>query len=155
VSSATGKPDADSLFNAHLARDFPRVARNIVTATRETVCRLIFIRSMDVYDEVLGQKYSSVLDPDRDVAQIIEASDRDYTILRPAWFTHADEIDYETTQTGEPFKGGVVSCKSVAALVVMLATTPGIEVRRSLGVSRPERPQHGVTRRGNRATRTR
>ncbi|MCY7939622.1 NAD(P)H-binding protein [Bacillus inaquosorum] len=29
--------------------------------------------------------------------EIIEASDLDYTILRPAWFTNKDEIDYETT----------------------------------------------------------
>jgi hypothetical protein len=39
---------------------------------------------------------------------------------------------------GVPFKGGVVSRKSVASLVVKLAMTPNLEVRRSLGVSRPE-----------------
>jgi uncharacterized protein YbjT (DUF2867 family) len=60
------------------------------------------------------------------------------TVLRPAWFTSADEVDYETTQKGEPFKGGVVSRKSVAALVVKLATSPQLEVRHSLGVSKPE-----------------
>jgi hypothetical protein len=60
------------------------------------------------------------------------------TILRPAWFTDAEEIDYETTQKGEPFRGGIVSRKSVAALVVKLATSPGLEVGHSLGVSKPE-----------------
>jgi hypothetical protein len=50
-----------------------------------------------------------------------------------------NEIDYETTQKGEPFKGHEVSRKSVAALVVKLATSPELEVRRSLGVNKPLR----------------
>jgi uncharacterized protein YbjT (DUF2867 family) len=93
---------------------------------------------MGIYDEVPGQKYNSVLDPYRRSAKVVEDSDLDYTILRPAWFTDADEIDYETTQKGEPFRGGVVSRESVAALVVKLAQSPHSEIRRSLGVSKPE-----------------
>jgi uncharacterized protein YbjT (DUF2867 family) len=92
---------------------------------------------MGIYGEVPGQKYSRVLDPYRDSAAIIEASDLDWTILRPGWFTNGDEIDYETTQKGEPFRGHDVSRKSVASLVVKLATTPGLEVRKSLGVNKP------------------
>jgi uncharacterized protein YbjT (DUF2867 family) len=76
---------------------------------------------LGIYDEVPGEKYRSILDPYRKSTEIIEASDLDYTILRPAWFTNKDEIDYETTQKGEPFKGSVISRKSVADLVVKLA----------------------------------
>lgn len=124
---------------ANLAGDLERMARAIVKAMNEAgVRRLIFISSMGIYDEVPGQRYSSVLDPYRNAAAVIEASNLDYTILRPAWFTGADEIDYETTQKGEPFKGGVVSRKSVASLVVRLAESPTMEVRHSLGVSKPE-----------------
>jgi uncharacterized protein YbjT (DUF2867 family) len=124
---------------ANLAGDLERQARSIVKAMDETgVRRLIFISSMGIYDEVPGEKHGSILDPYRKSARIIEASDLDYTILRPAWFTEADEIDYETTQKGEPFKGSVVSRKSVAALVVKLAESPELEVRRSLGVSKAE-----------------
>jgi uncharacterized protein YbjT (DUF2867 family) len=61
----------------------------------------------------------------------------DYTILRPAWLNNKDEIDYETTQKGEPFKGSVVSRKNVADLVVKLAESPHLEVRCSLGVNKP------------------
>lgn len=67
--------------------------------------RLIFINSMGIYGEVPGERYTSVLDPYRDSAAVIEASDLDYTILRPGWFTHDDEVAYQTTQKGEPFKG--------------------------------------------------
>lgn len=123
---------------ANLAGDLERQARSIVKAMDETgIRRLIFISSMGIYDEVPGEKHGSILDPYRKSARIIEASDLDYTILRPAWFTEADEIDYETTQKGEPFKGSVVSRKSVAALVVKLAESPELEVRRSLGLSKP------------------
>jgi len=124
---------------ANLAGDLERMAKNIVKAMDETgLRRLIFISSMGIYDEVPGQKYRSVLDPYRDAAKVIEASDLDYTILRPAWFTDADEIDYETTQKGDPFRGGVVSRKSLADLIVKLAQSPDLEVRHSLGVSKPE-----------------
>ncbi|MBA2876254.1 SDR family oxidoreductase [Thermaerobacillus caldiproteolyticus] len=124
---------------ANLAGNLEQMAKNIVEAMNATgVKRLIWISSMGIYDEVPGEKYGSILDPYRKSAAIIEASDLDYTILRPAWFTNQDEIDYETTQKGEPFKGSVVSRKSVADLVVKLAVTPGMEVRRSLGVNKPE-----------------
>ncbi len=139
----TGKLDAAMLGQdvvyANLAGDLARMARAIVAAMKLTgVHRLIFISSMGIYGEVPGEKYRSVLDPYRDAARIIEASDLDYTILRPAWFTDDDEIDYETTQKGEPFKGRVVSRKSVAALVVRLAQSPEFELRHSLGVSKPK-----------------
>ena len=124
---------------ANLAGELVPMARSVVTAMRDAgVRRLIWISSMGIYDEVPGQRYSSVLDPYRDSARVIEESDLDYTIVRPAWFTEADEINYEITQKGEPFRGGVVSRKSVAALVVRLVESPGLEVRRSLGVSKPE-----------------
>jgi len=60
----------------------------------------------------------------------------DYTILRPGWFTHDEGIDYQITQKGEPFKGHSVSLNSLSDLIVKLAVSPTMEVRRSLGVSR-------------------
>lgn len=123
---------------ANLAGQLEQQARNIVTAMKSTgVNRLIFISSMGIYDEVPGEKYGSILEPYRKSAAIIESSALDYTILRPAWLNDRDEIDYETTQKGEPFKGSVVSRKSVADLVVKLAETPNLHIRCSLGVSKP------------------
>jgi hypothetical protein len=45
-----------------------------------------------IYNEVPGEKYGSVLEPYRKSAAIIEASDLDYTILRPAWFTNKRQL---------------------------------------------------------------
>ena len=68
---------------------------------------------------------------------MVEASGLDYTILRPAWLTNADEVAYEVTRKGEPFKGTEVSRKSVAALVADIATSPGLWSRANLGVNKP------------------
>ena len=122
---------------ANLAGQLEEQARCIVKAMEETgVKRLIFISSMGIYEEVPAERYRSVLDPYRNAARIIEASRLDYTIIRPAWLNNHDEIDYGTTHKGEPFKNAseVVSRKSVADLVVKLATTPNLEIRGSLGV---------------------
>ncbi len=126
----------DSVY-ANLAGQMEQQARNIVKAMdAKGVKRLIFVSSMGIYGEIPGERYRSILDPYRDSARVIEASDLDYTILRPTWLSDRDEIDYGTTQKGEPFANpsGIVSRKSVADLVVKLATTPDLEVRRSLGV---------------------
>lgn len=50
----------------------------------------------------------------------IETSGLEYTILRPACFTAADEVDYETTRKGEPEKGSVISQKSLATFITTI-----------------------------------
>lgn len=122
---------------ANLSGDMKPQAECIVQAMHATdLERLIFVSSMGIYGEVPGERYRSVQDPYRDSAAVVEASDLEYTILRPAWFTHDEEVEYRITQKGEPFVGHEVSLNSVSDLIVKLATTPGMETRRSLGVSR-------------------
>jgi uncharacterized protein YbjT (DUF2867 family) len=121
---------------ANLAGAMKRQAEHIVEAMHATgLRRLIFISSMGIYGEVPGESYGSVLDPYRESAAVIEASDIDYTILRPGWFTRDDAVSYRLTQKGEPFQGHDVSLNSVSDIIVKLALTPGLHVRRSLGVS--------------------
>ena len=123
---------------ANLAGAMADQARVIVDAMRATgLKRLLFVSSMGIYGEVSGEKHRSILDPYRDSAAVIEASPLDYTILRPGWFTTDDEVDYRITQKGEPFIGHDVSLNSVSDLIVKLALSPTMEVRRSLGVSQP------------------
>lgn len=122
---------------ANLSGSMEEQARLIVeTMKKAGVKRLIFVSSMGIYDEIPRQSWNSSLGPYRKSAEVIESSDLDYTVLRPAWLNDENEIDYGTTQKGERFKNpsGVVSRKSVADLVVKLATTPGFGVRQSLGV---------------------
>lgn len=121
---------------ANLSGDMARQARSIIDAMQAVgLKRLIYISSMGIYGEVPGEKYRSILDPYRDSAALIEASDLDYTILRPGWFTREPEGPYTITQKGEPFRGHDISLDSLSGLIVKVATTPGLFVSNSIGVS--------------------
>ncbi|WP_125706582.1 SDR family oxidoreductase [Lacticaseibacillus daqingensis] len=110
------------------------------------VRRLIWISTLGIYDEVPGafgrwnhqQLDGGYLEPYAAAAQVIEASDLAYTIIRPAWLSNRDLVSYELTQKGEPFKGTEVSRKSIADLVVRLINHPEQAVRHSLGVNQPD-----------------
>lgn len=122
---------------ANLAGALEQQAQTIVRTMKASgIKRLIFVSSMGIYDEIPGERHGSILDPYRNAARIIEASTLDFTILRPAWLDNNDDIAYATTRKGEPFKNAssTVSRKSVADLVVRLATTPGLESHESLGI---------------------
>jgi hypothetical protein len=93
------------------------------------------LRSMGIYGEVPSEKYRSVFDPYRQSEVLIEASDLDYTILRPGWFTREPEVPFQITQKGEPLQGHDISLDSLSTLIVRIAKTPGLYVRSSIGVS--------------------
>lgn len=122
------------------------LARAVVTGMEANhLRRLIWISTLGIYDEVPGafgrwnheQLDGGYLETYAAAAKVIEASGLDWTILRPAWLTDKDEIDYETTRKGEPFRGTEVSRRSVADLVVRLATGRAEGIRESLGVDKP------------------
>lgn len=125
--------------------DIDAQAANIVKAMNAAkVKRLIFVASLGIYDEVPGKfgawnrrQIAAYLPPFRRAADVIEASALDYTILRPAWLTDKDEVDYETTGRNEPFKGTEVSRKSVAALIAKIIESPRLDSRSNLGVNKP------------------
>jgi uncharacterized protein YbjT (DUF2867 family) len=124
--------DQDVVY-ANLAGDMARQARVIIDAMHATgLKRLIFISSMGIYGEVPGEKYRSVLDPYRHSAALIEASDLDYTILRPGWFTREPEGPFQITQKGEPFQGHDISLDSLSTLIARIAKTPGLYVTAAL-----------------------
>ncbi len=106
--------------------------------------RLIFVLSLGIYDEVPGKfgewnnaTIGEDLKPFRHAADAIEASKLDYTIIRPAWLTDEDEVDYELTERDAPFKGTVVSRKSVADLIAKIIRSPNLHLRGSVGVNKP------------------
>ena len=119
---------------ANLSGDLEAMAKNIVRAMDETgLKKLIFISSIGIYDVPLRP----VLKPYRKAADVIEASNLDYTILRPTWFTDADEVDYETTKKSEPERGSVVSQRSLATLIAKIIESPEQYARQNLGVNKP------------------
>ena len=83
-----------------------------------------------------GQK-DSYLGTYRSAADVIENSTLDYTIIRPAWLTDKDEVDYEMTAKGESFKGTEVSRKSIGNFVAKIIDDPAPYARKNFGVSKP------------------
>lgn len=120
-------------------------ANSVIAAMRANgVKRLIFVLSLGIYDEVpgkFGQWNNAVigeeLKPFRRAGDAIESSGLDYTIVRPAWLTDADEVDYETTTRHEPFKGTEVSRKSVADFIANTVRHPDSRIGDSIGIDKP------------------
>lgn len=125
--------------------DLDDQARSVIASMHAAgVERLIFVLSLGIYDEVPGkfgewnrQTIGEDLKPFRRAGDVIEASGLDYTILRPAWLTDEDEIDYETSEKDEPFRGTVVSRKSVADLIATIIRSPVKQLHTNLGVNKP------------------
>ncbi|MFF2217099.1 NAD(P)H-binding protein [Streptomyces antibioticus] len=131
---------------ANLAGNLDEQARHIVEVMSGAgVRRLVFVTALGIYDKVPGAFGrwntrtigTATLSTYRSAADAISASGLDYTILRPAWLSDEDEIDYEVTRRGEPFRGTTVSRKSVAALAVEIIKDPSRWVRADLGVNKP------------------
>ena len=131
---------------ANLAgEDLDKQAVAVIDAMHKAgVKRLVFVLSLGIYDEVPGRfgewnraTIGEDLKPYRRAADAIEAAGLDLTILRPAWLTDEDEVDYEITAKYEPFKGTVVSRRSVAELIVQIIVSPELHVGANLGLNKP------------------
>lgn len=137
--------EGQDVVYANLAGDVDAQTAHILAAMQaKGIKRLIFINSLGIYDEVPGpfgewnrREIGQYLPPYRKSADLIEASDTEYTILRAAWLQDENEVDYEITARDEPFKGTEVSRKSVAALVTELVRHPERLVRANVGVNKP------------------
>ncbi|GAB5054126.1 NAD(P)H-binding protein [Pediococcus parvulus] len=127
--------------------DTDKMIPHIVNAMHEAgLKRLIWISTLGVFDEVPGKfgdwnkqmlNPSGYLPTQSKAASEIEASDLDYTIIRPNWLTNKDEVDYEVTGRHDEMKGTEVSRKSVADYVVKLVQNPKKDVRTSIGLNKP------------------
>ncbi len=125
--------------------DLDDQAKSIIASMRAAgIKRLIFVLALGIYDEVPGafgkwnrRTIGEDLKPFRRAGDAIEASGLDYTIIRPAWLTDEDEVDYELTARDAPFKGTVVSRKSVADLIVKIIRSPSLHLHGNVGVDKP------------------
>ena len=118
----------------NLSGNLETMTTNIVRAMQETnVNRIIAISSIGIYQAPL----KSVLIPYRKLADIIESSNLDYTILRPDWFTNDNQVDYALTQKGQPETGTAISRKSIAAFISTIIEKPELHIKENLGISKP------------------
>lgn len=136
---------ADAVFSGVGGTDLDAQTASIIAAmTRTGARRLVFVSMIGIHDEVpgaFGAWNASMISPylaaAKPSAAAIEASDLDYTILRPTWLSDKDEVDYETSGRDEPIRGTEVSRASVADLAARLLTDPDLMARQSVGVVKP------------------
>lgn len=121
-------------------------AQNVVKAMNANgIKRLIWVSSLGIYDEVPGKfgewnknTLGSYLSTYRAAADKITESDLDYTIIRPAWLTNKDEVNYEKTVGAQtPFKGTEVSRLSVADYIVNIIENPAEDLKANVGLDKP------------------
>lgn len=130
---------------ASLSGSMDDYAKHLVKVMDEVgVKRLIFITTMGIYQEIpswLGDSpepyHNPILRSYRLAADAIEASDLDYTILRPGWLDNGDD-NYELTKKGEPFGGHDVSRYAIADVVAKIVKDPSFGSRESFGINRPQ-----------------
>lgn len=151
VGDATNSTDLEAAIKgqdivyASLAGNVVDQAKKLVAAVDKLgVKRLIWTSSLGIYDEVPGKfgelntrALPGYLQTYREAADVISNSDLDYTIIRPAWLTNKDEVDYETTERGEAFKGTEVSRKSIGNFVAKIISDPAPYARKDFGVNKP------------------
>lgn len=135
--------DGQDVVFAALSGNLAGMAKSLITAMDHSdVKRLLFIASMGIYNEIPASVGGGNLDENpvlqgyRDAADAVEASDLNYTVIRPGWFDNGNDTDYDLTKKGEPFGGHDVSRKSIADLVVRLAHDDQLGSRDSLGINR-------------------
>mgnify|MGYP001941248890 FL=1 len=129
---------------AALSGDLVAYAKQIVAAMdRNNISRLIFISSMGIYNEIPASigissnlESNPILQSYRDAADIVEASNLNYTVIRPGWFT-GGPVNYEITHKGEPFGGPDVSIKSIVDLVTKLLNDDELYSCESIGINKP------------------
>ena len=145
-ADALGKAlQGQDIVYANLGGEISKQAEALVAQMAKAgVKRLIFIVSLGIYSELPQpfeqwneQMIGDALVDYRRAADVIEASDLDYTIIRPAWLTNNDETDYELTQRDEQFKGTEVSRKAVAAFIASVVADPSSHSRVNVGIDKP------------------
>ncbi len=103
----------DVVYCAISGDALPQIAENIVVAmTESSVNRLIFMGAVGIYNEIpveidgednLDNEPAQI--PYRKAVDIIEASNLNYTILRPGYLRDGNEDDFVLTIKGGSSKG--------------------------------------------------
>lgn len=130
--------DADLVFVA-LSGDLPSMTKEIISAMNQAGSkRIIFIASYGIYGELPGQNghVQPILSAYRQAADLLEASDLDYTILRPGWFDSSQDRSYKLIPKGETVYGNNISRLAIADFVKSVAKQSERYSRQNLAIIR-------------------
>ena len=134
----------DTVYCAVSGGQLPDAARAIVSVMNELVIRrLILMGAVGIYDEIPADmddkdNVRNNLDqvPNREAADIAEASGLDYTILRPGYLRDGEADDFVLTFKGEQAKGYISTIPSVVELAVRLIKDDSLYAGQSVSITR-------------------
>ncbi len=134
----------DVVYCAISGEALPQIAKNIVAAMDECgVNRLIFMGAVGIYNEIPDEiDGEDNLDnepaqlPNRQAVDIVEASDLNYTVLRPGYLREGEENDFVLSVKGEAAKGYITTISSLVKLAVQLISDKSLYARGSVSITR-------------------
>ena len=74
--------------------------------------------------------------PNRQAVDIVEASDLNYTVLRPGYLREGEENDFVLSAKGEAAKGYITTIPSLVKLAVQLISDKSLYARGSVSITR-------------------
>lgn len=142
---AEAMANADIVYSNVGGTDLAAQTKSILAAMQRTQRqRLVFMSALGAHHEVPGKfgewnehAIATFLPGFRKAAELMTNSKIDFTEIRPAWLTDKNEIDYETTNLNEAFKGTEVSRASVADFALKVINAPQQYQRASVGLNKP------------------
>lgn len=137
----------DVVYCAISGDELPQIAENIVSTMEEIgVKRLIFMGAVGIYNEIpdeidgednLDNEPAQI--PNRKAVDIIEASNLNYTILRPGYLRNGNEDDFVLTVKGEAAKGYITPIPALVKFAVQLIMDDALYLRESVSITRDAR----------------
>jgi len=134
--------DQDLVYFAISGDYIPVMVDNIININPK---RFIFMASVGIYNELEGEGAEFNVDndqsqiPNQYAAELIEASDVDYTIIRAGYLEHGEEDDYVISKKGETPAGYRTSMESVQKIALEIIEEPEKYSRESISVTKDMR----------------
>lgn len=136
---------SDGVFVAFVAT--PEIARPLIQVMDEQkVSRLVVMSVPDIYQEVAGpfqqwyREHTGLTwqTPLVEAADLFEASDLDYVILRTTWlYNDANNTKIDVSPKGQPFKEAQITREAVAKFAAELLTGDADYHQANLGIGEP------------------
>lgn len=133
----------DVVYCAISGDALPRIAKVLVDAMTEVgVKRLIFMGAVGIYNEIpnkmdgednLDNEPAQI--PNRKAVDVVEASDLNYTVLRPGYLGEGNENDCVLTVKGEPAKGYTTSIPALVKFATQLILNDHLYTRESISIT--------------------
>lgn len=133
----------DAVYCAISGKQLPQVAQNLVTTmSAANVHRLIFTAAVGIYDEIpdamdgqdnLANNRAQL--PNRQAADIISASNLNYTIIRPGFLRPGDPEDFVLTSKGEPARGYITTIPSLVKFASQLLSNDKMYSRGNVSIT--------------------